>query len=94
MAAFQPFRAGKVLSLHNGDGRVLWQLDFGATAPTRLVQWLIPTDPEEGVEVGGLLDGASAVSVSSLASAGAGYHMNALFQGVIGGCTYSATPGA
>ncbi len=46
-----PRPAGKVLSLHNGDGRVLWQLDFGPTAPTTLVEWLTPSDPEEGVEV-------------------------------------------
>lgn len=37
--------AGKVLSLHTGDGRVLWSLDFGPdAAATRLAPWRTPHD--------------------------------------------------
>jgi hypothetical protein len=36
---------GKVLALHTGDGRVLWSLDFGATAaPQRIASWRTPHD--------------------------------------------------
>jgi len=36
---------GKVLALHTGDGRVLWSLDFGATAaPQRVASWRTPHD--------------------------------------------------
>ena len=46
---------GKVLALHNGDGRLLWSLDFGpAAALSRLALWRVPHEVQHDIEVGGL----------------------------------------
>ncbi|KAI3435883.1 hypothetical protein D9Q98_001941 [Chlorella vulgaris] len=43
---------GKVLALHNGDGRVLWSVDFGpAAAPSKLAIWRVPHDVQHDIEV-------------------------------------------
>lgn len=42
---------GKVLALHNGDGRVLWSVDFGpAAAPSKLATWRVPHDVQHDIE--------------------------------------------
>jgi hypothetical protein len=51
--------AGKVASLHTGDGRVLWEVDFGAgAAPARLAPWRAPHDVAQDEEVVALRAGA------------------------------------
>lgn len=43
---------GKVLALHNGDGRPLWSLDFGPAAGLRrLALWRVPHDVQHDIEV-------------------------------------------
>lgn len=43
---------GKVLALHNGDGRLLWSLDFGPAAGLRkLALWRLPHDVQHEIEV-------------------------------------------
>ena len=45
---------GKVLALHNGDGRLLWSLDFGpAAAPRKLALWRLPHDMQHDTEARG-----------------------------------------
>jgi hypothetical protein len=44
---------GKLLALHNGDGRLLWSLDFGPqAAPSKLALWRVPHDVQHGIQVG------------------------------------------
>lgn len=46
--------SGKVVALHNGDGRLLWSLDFGRAAGLRkLVLWRVPHDVQHDIQVGG-----------------------------------------
>lgn len=45
--------SGKVVALHNGDGRLLWSLDFGRDAGVRkLVLWRVPHDVQHDIQVG------------------------------------------
>ena len=45
---------GKVVALHNGDGRVLWAADFGRAAGLRkLALWRLPHDVQHDIEVRG-----------------------------------------
>ncbi len=47
--------SGKVLALHNGDGRLLWSLDFGrGAALSRLGLWRVPHEVQHDVEVSNL----------------------------------------
>lgn len=44
--------SGKVVALHNGDGRLLWSLDFGRAAGLRkLVLWRVPHDVQHDIQV-------------------------------------------
>lgn len=50
--------AGKVAALHNGDGHLMWSLNFGVgTAPSRLVEYLEFSDALGGAEVAALHPG-------------------------------------
>lgn len=62
---------GKVLALHNGDGRVLWSLDFGPgegtaklAAPSKLALWRVPHDVQHDVEVVALAVGPLATQAT------------------------------
>lgn len=46
--------SGKVVAVHNGDGRLLWSLDLGRAAGLRkLVLWRVPHDVQHDIQVGG-----------------------------------------
>ena len=48
--------SGKVVALHNGDGRLLWSLDFGPrAAPSKLALWRVPHDVQHDIEARGRL---------------------------------------
>jgi hypothetical protein len=68
---------GKVLALHNGDGRLLWSLDFGpAAAPRKLALWRLPHDMQHDTEA----SGAGAVTVDK--EQGCGLQVGMLLAGL------------
>ncbi|PRW59755.1 ER membrane complex subunit 1 [Chlorella sorokiniana] len=53
-------QSGKVLALHNGDGRLLWSLDLGRGAGLRkLVLWRVPHDVQHDIQVAAVATGSS-----------------------------------
>lgn len=56
---------GKVLALHNGDGRLLWSLDFGPAAGLRkLALWRLPHDVQHEIEVVALATSSDSVTAT------------------------------
>lgn len=57
--------AGKVASLHTGDGRVMWSLDFGpGAAPNRLTAWHTPHDTTHDALVAAIASSSDGVAVT------------------------------
>ncbi|KAL4426508.1 hypothetical protein ABPG77_008366 [Micractinium sp. CCAP 211/92] len=81
---------GKVLALHNGDGRPLWSLDFGPEAGLRkLALWRVPHDVQHDIEVVALATGDDAVTATVINA-----HTGTVLQTLTAPTSPSAAPGA